>query len=348
MNSFALLNDSDDDEQPKVVAPQKKVTPKDVAPKRVVPGLAPKPTKATTKTTKTTNTPPMAVTDDGEFTKENSRGGARGKESKQKEEYRKKHTESDPTKKHERDKRSVGGRPRGEQSKGGRGAHGFGSAKQDAEEAQKDPESALKPTTEGDVTDVADEAEPEEEEPPTRSMDEFMAQRAAERAKLNAPVKAREVSKADFAGLASKEEETWEDTWTSKKAPSTAKDTSNKEQRSTVKDAMPIVFKFKQNPTADDDRGDRGGRGGSRGGRGGERGPRPDRAPREGGDRPERAPRGDRPPREGTTGGRGGGRGGDRRDGGGRGGGRGRGDNAGRGGRGGKAAAFNDQDFPSL
>jgi hypothetical protein len=106
MNSFALLNDSDD-EAPVKVATQKKTTPKETAPKKVVPGLPPKATKPTGKST-TADAP--AVTDDGEFIKENARGGkAFGKDTKQKEEYRKKHSDADPRKKHERDRRPAAG-----------------------------------------------------------------------------------------------------------------------------------------------------------------------------------------------------------------------------------------------
>lgn len=157
-----------------------------------------------------------------------------------------------------------------------------------------------------------------------------MAQREAERAKLNAPTKTREVKKSEFVGLTETQEETWEDTWASKKTKAAA--TTEKEQRATSKSVMPIVFKFVENPRPDDDRGDRGGRGG----RGGDRADRP---PRKEGDRA------DRPPRK-----EGGGRG-DRREGG-RGAGRGearggRGTSGGRGG--GRGASFNiEQDFPTL
>lgn len=154
-----------------------------------------------------------------------------------------------------------------------------------------------------------------------------MAQREAERAKLNAPTKTREVKKSEFVGLTETQEETWEDTWASKKTKAAA--TTEKEQRATSKSVMPIVFKFVENPRPDDDRGGRGGRGGDRA----------DRPPRKEGDRA------DRPPRK-----EGGGRG-DRREGG-RGAGRGearggRGTSGGRGG--GRGASFNiEQDFPTL
>jgi hypothetical protein len=108
MNSFALLNDSDDEEQPKVVVTQKKTAPKDTAPKKAVPGQAPKAVKPSVA--KTTTNATAVVTDDGEFTKESSRGGGvRGKESKEKEEYRKKHSDADPRKKHENDRRPAAG-----------------------------------------------------------------------------------------------------------------------------------------------------------------------------------------------------------------------------------------------
>jgi hypothetical protein len=54
---------------------------------------------------------------------------------------------------------------RGEQSKGGRGAHGFGNVDQEALEAEKDPTSAAPATEEGAEAEAAAEpiveAEPE-------------------------------------------------------------------------------------------------------------------------------------------------------------------------------------------
>lgn len=269
MNSFALLNDSDDDEKPQVATQQqKKTTPKETtsAPKKVVPGLAPKPVKATAAPA-----PTPAVTDDGGgFTKENSRGaGAKaGKDTKQKEEYRKKHTDKDPRQKHENDRRPAAGHARGEQSKSGAGNFGAGNPNQEAREAEKNPDAVIA----ADAAIASEAATPmenvveEEPEPATRSLDDFMAIRNAERAKINAPVKVREVSKIE--GAAEKQDETWEDTWATKKGPKA--EIAAKDQRSAKANAMPIVFKFRPNAMAEEE--SRGGRGA--GGRGGDRGDR--------------------------------------------------------------------------
>ena len=71
----------------------------------------------------------------------------------------------------------------GSQSKGGRGAHGFGSAGQEAQDAEKDPNSAEVPVegVDGEEGDPAASSEPiveAEPEIPSLTMEEFLAQRA--------------------------------------------------------------------------------------------------------------------------------------------------------------------------
>jgi hypothetical protein len=211
-------------------------------------------------------------------------------------------------------------RGRGEQSRGGRGAFGFGNPAQEAHDAERDPASAdvaVESPDNGETAAV--EEEPESNEPATRSFDEYMARREEARAKVLVDVKPiREVKKTEFVGLVAAKEEDSPDIWKSTKAAAGAAATS-KEQRSDAKTSvLDVGFKFEAVRTDRDDREGRGGRG--------------------------RGDRGDRPPREGSS--RGGGRGG-------RGGSRGSGRAGGEGsssGRGGSArgAVFSDQDFPSL
>lgn len=103
--------------------------------------------------------------------------------------------------KREFDRRNSTGRS-GEQRRGGRGPHGLGNVDQEAQEAEKDPSTA--------VPEVEDATAPEEEEaapaepaaPPTLSFDEFIAKRNEARAntEIFGEVKTREVE-ADFSGL---------------------------------------------------------------------------------------------------------------------------------------------------
>lgn len=114
---------------------------------------------------------------------------------------------TDSTKKHGGfDRKNASGRTGG-QSKDGRGKYGFGSAEQDAEEATKNPNAALGGAD--DEAEEADEAADAEPEVPSISMEEFLAQRAAEKKALSsiAGVKKERVVKAEGTVLGKSQQE---------------------------------------------------------------------------------------------------------------------------------------------
>lgn len=194
-------------------------------------------------------------------------------------------------------------------SKGGRGAFGFGNPAQDAQDAEKDP-NAVEAILEP-VDGAEEPAAPQyvpEPEPVTFTLDEFLQKRDEARKAIATETKLRTVDQSALAGLSRKEDEA--ETVYGNAAKAAKADSGRKDQRSTGKtQVLDVAFKFAA-IQVDEERGGRGGRGGE--GRG---------------------------------------RGGDGRGRGGRGEGRGRGE-AGRGAprpaSGGKAAAFNNTDFPSL
>lgn len=197
------------------------------------------------------------------------------------------------------DRRSGTGKS-GAQKKDGRGAHSFGSASQDAEQAMKDPKSA-DVEIDGAVED--DEAEEVEPEAPTMTMDEFLAQKKT-LGNLLGPKKIREVSSSGLTTIA-KAAAVDLLAPTAEKAPSNFKGFS-KTMQANASQKVEIKFGFAEAPRFDredrdsgdrrprrdgegggsgrgaggrGDRGDRGGRGGERdnkgrggGGRGGSRG----------------------------------------------------------------------------
>lgn len=194
MNFYAVLDESDsDNEKPtKTSQPKGKKTPSATAaaPKKEVTATSAstaktgKPVKDTEKAKPVTTTKAPAANDESEITgKDNIRGGRpRGKGD-----YRhggrgsRGAEEGDKRGKREFDRKSGTGRGR-EVSRGGRGPYGAGNPQQEAQDAEKHPDEALdeaQPEMEGDV-------EPEEEvepEPATLTLDEFMKQREAARAK---------------------------------------------------------------------------------------------------------------------------------------------------------------------
>ncbi len=167
-----------------------------------------------------------------------------------------------------------------EVSKGGRGSFGFGNPAQDAQNAEKDPNSAEAPTEA--VEGAEESAEPEvvaEPEPVTYSLDEFLEKRnAARQVLLSNETKVRVVDQSSLAGL-SRKEDVGETTYMPVKASKV--DASKKDQRSTGKtQVLDVAFKFAA-IQVDEERGGRGGRGDSRGrgegrGRGGRGGGRGD------------------------------------------------------------------------
>lgn len=328
MNIFSVLDESDNEEvQPKAVVKAKDTkaapaaaknvpaTGKPVKPagKDTQAANATKPKAATNEKPKPVGDKPKSTTADaveGDVAKDDNRGGrARGKE------YRERggrggrggaEGAADGERRPKRDfeRRSGTGRGR-EVSKGGRGAFGFGNPAQDAQDAEKDPnsaEAAIEP-----VEGAEESAEPEvvaEPEPVTYSLDEFLEKRnEARKALLADKTKERVVDQSSLAGLSRKEDE-GETTYMPVKAAKV--DASKKDQRSTGKtQVLDVAFKFAA-IQVDEERGGRGGRG--------------DRGRGEGRGR------------------------------GGRGEGRGRGESRGARPAGGKgpAAAFNNNDFPSL
>jgi plasminogen activator inhibitor 1 RNA-binding protein len=191
-----------------------------------------------------------------EYREKGGRGGRGGNESSEGGERR-------PKRDFER--RSGTGRGR-EVSKGGRGSFGFGNPAQDAQDAEKDPNSAealLQPV------DAEESAEPEvvaEPEPVTFTLDEFLEKRNQARQALNASeTKLRKVDQSTLAGLNRKEDQ-GETTYMPIKAGKV--DNSKKDQRSTGKtQVLDVAFKFAA-IQVDEDRGGRGGRGGRGDGRG--------------------------------------------------------------------------------
>ena len=188
----------------------------------------------------------------------------------------------------------------GGQSKDGRGKFGFGSADQEAEDAAKGRVIDDVDAAAADDADVA----PAAPVVPTMSMEDFMAQRSAEKSalsKLAGTKKVRQVkAEGEVAGKATVE--VLLDATVEAKADG-PKGLSKRLQAKNV--VSNIKFGFKSNNQDEDrpprrefndrDNGDR------------ERKPRtdgdrPERKPRADGDRPERKPRadGDRPPRDGA------------------------------------------------
>jgi hypothetical protein len=173
------------------------------------------------------------------------------------------------------------------QSKGGRGAHAFGSEGQEAQDAEKDPASAEPATDAVDEGEDAAPAEPvveAEPEPPTMTMEEFLAQRAAARANTQLFGETKPVRKVetDLSGARRGKEElgNWGGFGMNKDEGE-----KQKEQRSHAKtQILDVAFKNaaleagRDRDDRDEGRGGRGrggrgdGRDGGRGGRGG-RGP---------------------------------------------------------------------------
>jgi len=188
-----------------------------------------------------------------------------------------------PPRKREYERRSGTGRGR-EQQKGGRGAHAFGNEAQEAQDAEKDPASA-EPAVDGEDGAAAEDGEPAaasepvveaEPEPPTMTMEEFLAQRAAARAnaQLFGEVKAVRKVETDLSGARRGKEDLgiWGGFGASKEEAE-----KQKEQRSHAKkQVLDVAFKnaaLEQSRDRDDydrpPRGGRGGRGERDGGRGG-------------------------------------------------------------------------------
>jgi len=305
MNIFSVLDESDEEEQPKVVDKKsttgpkkdtgaKKDTPagakpaakvseakKDAAPaaKDAKPKAGDKPKGTNDKAPKTA-APAATGEEDATTGKENNRGGhARGRDNKGgrgRGHGVPESADGQTRVKREFDRRSGTGRGK-EVSKGGRGAFGFGNPAQDAQEAEKDPNAAeaiLEP-----VDAVEETAEPEvpaEPEPVVFGLDEYLEKRNAQRAALLAKeTKVRTVDTSALAGLTRKEEQ-GETLYMADKVKAAKADPTKKEQRSTGKtQVLDVAFKFESVQINEDNdrKGGRGGRGrGDRGAREGGRG----------------------------------------------------------------------------
>lgn len=275
MNIYSILDDSDNEEGPKKVAPKSSSTEtkKGSAPKKDIPGKAPDTKKDAKKSgDKKPNSSAKGSTDDvGEGGKDNNRGGmskGKGKEANRKPANKDK---SETGGKRAFDRKSGTGRGR-EVSRGGRGPFNSGNDRQDAQNAEKDPSTA-EVTGDDDEAGAEEPEEPAEPEPETFTMDQFMAKRNEARAKatslLSKDVKQRSVNKDELSGL-SKAGEELNDFWAQTKGLKISD--KEKTQRSNSKQTVANVgFKFE--PVGGDDRDDRGGRrgGSGRGGRGGDR-----------------------------------------------------------------------------
>jgi len=207
----------------------------------------------------------------------------------------------------------------GGQSKQGRGKFSFGSPDQEAEQAAKDPSSAEVPVEEDAVEEVAVvEAEPEI---PTKSMEEFLAERAAKKAAVAALAGAKKERKVEAVAITGKN--AVDELLASNKKAADAAKVPSARKAATVKvdiaygfrteggfeDRPPREFNADRPPrefNADrpprEFNADRPPRAPREGGDRAPREDRPPRAPREEGDRPPRAPRKegdnkDRPPR---------------------------------------------------
>jgi len=322
MNIYSVLDESDDEEQPKVVPPKKvnnvvtgkpapaakkdaavkSTKPEDAKPKGKGDNAQPanankaKETKPAASADKSKSAPAVdSSAVDSADAKDNNRGGRpRGKESFHRggggrggRGGAEGAAEGEKRPKREFERRSATGRGR-EVSKGGRGAFGFGNPAQDAQDAEKDPNSADVAIEAVDGAEeaavVVEEAEPE---PVTYSLDEFLEKRnEARKALLSSATetKVRVVDQSALAGL-SRKEDLGETTYMPIKAAKG--DATKKDQRSTGKNqVLDVGFKFEAIQVDD---GGRGGRGEGRGGRGDAgRGGRGGRSSRGDGSRPAR------------------------------------------------------------
>lgn len=301
-NLFALLDVSDDEEQPKAVDKKAPAAKKDTGAKKdaaakpaakapeakkdTAPAKDNKPKAAGDKTAKPAAdkpkadkaakpSAPAAAEEDAPTGKDNNRGGqARHRDNRGGRGGRghgvPESAEGQTRVKREFDRRSGTGRGR-EVSKGGRGNFGFGNPAQDAQDAEKDPNAAeaiLEPV------DGAVEEEPEvvaEPEPATFTLDQFMEKRnEARKALLANETKLRVVDSKALAGLSKKEDET-DTLYMADKVKAAKADPTKKDQRSTAKtQVLDVAFKFAE--VRVDDEGDRRGGRGGRGGRGEGRG----------------------------------------------------------------------------
>jgi len=299
-NLFALLDVSDDEEQPKTVDKKAPAAKKDTgvkkdaatkpaakapeAKKDAAPAKDNKPKPASDKTSKSASDKPKPIVDksakpaataaegeDAPSGKDNIRGGQARHKDHGGRGGRGGHgvpesVEGQTRVKREFDRRSGSGRGR-EVSKGGRGAFGFGNPAQDAQDAEKDPNAAeaiLEP-----VDGAAEDAEPEvvaEPEPATFTLDQYLEKRnEARKALLSQETKVRAVDTKALAGLSKKEDET-DLLYMADKVKAAKAEAAKKDQRSTAKNqVLDVAFKFAE-VQVDDDRNDRrGGRGGGRG-----------------------------------------------------------------------------------
>ena len=176
--------------------------------------------------------------------------------------------------KREFERRSGTGRGR-EVSKGGRGAFGFGSAEQDAQDAEKNPASAVPDTEASDVEVAEPEPEPEPVDN-TRTLDEYLALRKKATQSstiLSTKLAPRAVDSSELAGLRSKD-----DVLTDYFAKVHEKAAVERGSQRSTEAKVILDLGFKAPPPAEDD--DR------RGKRGDDRGDRPQRFTADKPDRP--------------------------------------------------------------
>jgi hypothetical protein len=162
---------------------------------------------------------------------------------------------------------------RGEQSKGGRGAHSFGNPEQEAHEAEKDPASAAPDSEivggwgEGAAEVAAEPVVEAEPEPVAMTMEEFLAQRALTRAnaEMFGEKKGTRQTESDLSGLQRKEAEVYGTYGNFEKAARA--EAERKAQRSTGKNVhLDVAFRNASLEAQGRDEGEsRGGRGEGRG-----------------------------------------------------------------------------------
>jgi len=262
MNIFSVLDVSDNEEEVKQ-KPVKKA--KETKPEPVKEA---KPTPAPKRETKPQQQKPAPVAkeapaaDPEDAAKENTKGRRGGKTHKHGEKQHGKEGEAKKHPKRDFDRKSANGRGK-EVSKDGRGPYGLGNVKQEAQDAEKNPD-AVTETVVADEAEAADAAAaPEEVVETSLSYEEFLRKREEARASssLLAPAKAtRVVDAASIVGQKAVDESGEQYI-----APKSAKGTVNvkKDQRSTGKSQIvDVSFKFEAASNEfrrrDDNRGGRG------------------------------------------------------------------------------------------
>lgn len=255
MNIFSVLDTSDAEDEVVQKVNKKKETTNEKQAVATKPASSNKPQSAKPRDTKNDEVKASTGADDTRERKDDNRGGRpRGKEGVRRGDKHHGATEGEKARRPKREFERRSGTGRGKEvSRGGRGPYGFGNVEQEAHDAEKDPSKA-ELTAADNAEDVAEPegestpVEPEVEEVPTLSFDDFMRMREESRSNssvLTAARAPRQVNlESQFAGLTTKEDKEYE------QADQKASKVSNskKDQRSTNKtQLLDVQFKFEAN-----------------------------------------------------------------------------------------------------